>query len=55
MDNSNVEEKCRVYCNICLDEYPCKCKSLSEGVIFSKDNPIQFKRIVKIDKIFGSK
>lgn len=52
MNISEVEKKDRIYCNICLEEYPCSCKSLSKGIVISDDDPCQFKRIVKIDKIF---
>ncbi len=47
------EEECRIYCNICLNEYPCNCKSLSEGIVISEADPCQFKRIIKINKIFN--
>ncbi len=42
----------RIYCNICLNEYPCNCRILSKGVEFSEYDPCQFKRNTKIDKIF---
>ncbi len=52
-DKEREDEKCRIYCNRCLNEYPCSCKSLSEGIKISDADPREFKRIIKINKIFN--